>query len=69
MNTELLLIDFQNDFCSPQGSLYVPNAEKDCANTADFIYKNSISVVDCINHGLPAYVLIVQNKEFNDKSN
>lgn len=40
MNTELLLIDFQNDFCSPQGSLYVPNAEKDCANTADFIYKN-----------------------------
>lgn len=40
MKTELLLIDLQNDFCSPLGSLYVPNAEKDCNNTAKFIHKN-----------------------------
>ncbi len=36
----LLLIDVQNDFCSPKGSLYVKGAEKDVENMAQFIRKN-----------------------------
>lgn len=40
MNIDLLLIDTQNDFCSPDGALYVPNAENDCKNIANFIYNN-----------------------------
>ena len=40
MSIELLIIDCQNDFCSPDGSLYVPNAEKDCQNLSAFIKQN-----------------------------
>ncbi|MBO5137377.1 MAG: hypothetical protein J6B81_02645 [Spirochaetaceae bacterium] len=40
MNIDLLLVDVQNDFCSPEGTLYVPNAENDCKAIAHFIYKN-----------------------------
>ena len=29
MKTLLFIVDMQNDFCSPQGSLYVPGAEMD----------------------------------------
>lgn len=29
MKTVLLVVDMQNDFCLPSGSLYVPGAEKD----------------------------------------
>ena len=39
----LLLIDTQIDFCSPQnprGSLYVPEAELDCARTQKMIINN-----------------------------
>lgn len=42
-----MIIDPQNDFCSPKGSLYVPNAEKDCATLAEFITKN-IDAIDAI---------------------
>jgi nicotinamidase/pyrazinamidase len=35
-----LLIDFQIDFCNKKGSLYVPEAEIDIANTIQFIFKN-----------------------------
>ena len=37
MKTSLLLIDPQNDFCSPDGSLYVPGAEKDISRLAGLI--------------------------------
>lgn len=37
MNTALLLIDPQNDFCHPQGSLYVDGAEKDALRLQQFI--------------------------------
>jgi nicotinamidase/pyrazinamidase len=35
-----LLIDFQIDFCNKQGSLYVPDAEIDIANSIRFILSN-----------------------------
>jgi len=34
MNIQLLVIDPQNDFCSPSGSLYVKDAEKDMERLA-----------------------------------
>ena len=37
MRIELLIIDPQNDFCDPSGALYVPGADKDMDNVADFI--------------------------------
>jgi nicotinamidase/pyrazinamidase len=37
MKTTLLLIDPQNDFCNPDGALYVTGAEKDCERTAKMI--------------------------------
>ena len=33
----LLLIDVQNDFCDPNGALFVPGAEEDSKRTAEFI--------------------------------
>ncbi len=41
MNVSLLIIDEQNDFASPQGSLYVPGAEDDCNRLSNFITNNS----------------------------
>ncbi|MDR2897683.1 MAG: hypothetical protein LBU99_02630 [Spirochaetaceae bacterium] len=37
MDTALVIIDPQNDFCSPEGSLYVPGGEDDCRRLAAFI--------------------------------
>ncbi|MBN2656546.1 MAG: isochorismatase family protein [Spirochaetales bacterium] len=37
MVRELLIIDAQNDFCEPDGALYVQGAEEDCRRLADFI--------------------------------
>ena len=38
MNTHLIVIDPQNDFCDPKrGALYVKNAEKDMEALAEFI--------------------------------
>jgi nicotinamidase/pyrazinamidase len=37
MNTLLLIIDMQNDFCRPDGALYVNGAEKDVARLVTFI--------------------------------
>ena len=39
--TNLLIIDAQNDFCHPGGSLYVQGADHDSRRLADFIYQNS----------------------------
>lgn len=36
-NVQLLLIDPQNDFCDPNGSLYVPGAERDCQRIGSLI--------------------------------
>lgn len=37
MINTLLLIDPQNDFCAPNGTLFVPGAPSDCRRIADFI--------------------------------
>ncbi|MCQ2249492.1 MAG: isochorismatase family protein [Bacteroidales bacterium] len=37
MKTVLFIIDPQNDFCDPNGSLYVPGAENDMARLADMV--------------------------------
>jgi nicotinamidase-related amidase len=40
----LLIIDAQNDFCQPTGSLYVTGAEKDMERLAKFIRNNKESI-------------------------
>lgn len=40
MSISLLLIDPQNDFSSPEGTLYVPGAKDDSIRLASFINKN-----------------------------
>lgn len=53
MSIHLLIIDPQNDFCNPDGSLYVPNAEEDMVRLMDLIHRkiwdiNEITVsLDC----------------------
>lgn len=37
MSVQLLIVDPQNDFCSPNGSLYVAGADKDMERLADLI--------------------------------
>ena len=44
MKTSLLIVDPQNDFCHPDGSLYVPEAEKDCKRLTDLINKYSTKI-------------------------
>jgi len=39
--TALMIIDPQNDFCNPEGSLFVPGAEADMQRLAGFIKRNS----------------------------
>jgi len=46
--TSLLIIDPQNDFCDPEGSLYVPNAEQDMVRLSQFIVKNKFKINDII---------------------
>jgi nicotinamidase-related amidase len=48
MKTLLLIIDMQNDFCMPNGALYIPGAEKDVDRLADFIAKESKNIDDII---------------------
>lgn len=39
MGIELLIVDPQNDFCAPSGSMYIRNAEEDCRRIAQFIHR------------------------------
>lgn len=39
--TDLLIIDAQNDFCEPEGALYVGGAREDSLRLAEFITENS----------------------------
>lgn len=41
MKTALFIIDMQNDFCRPTGSLYIPGAEQDVARLSKFIDTHS----------------------------
>jgi nicotinamidase-related amidase len=44
----LLIIDMQNDFCQPQGSLYVPGADDDAIRLSRFITENTTKIDDII---------------------
>ena len=44
----LLVIDPQNDFCLPDGALYVPGAENDMARLATFVAKNCSAISQII---------------------
>lgn len=44
MKTLLFIIDMQNDFCNPSGSLYVPGAEIDAMRLVGFIRRNINSI-------------------------
>lgn len=48
MNVQLLVIDPQNDFCDPRGSLYISGANADIKRVADMIrkYRNKINQID-----------------------
>ena len=37
LKTRLLIIDPQNDFCDPNGSLFIPGADEDCVRLSAFI--------------------------------
>lgn len=36
----LLIIDAQNDFADPKGTLFTPGADKDCLRLSDFLHNN-----------------------------
>jgi nicotinamidase/pyrazinamidase len=57
MNTHLLIIDPQNDFCSPQGTLYVPGANDDMTRLASLI-SNGSKKIDEIHVTLDSHRLI-----------
>jgi nicotinamidase/pyrazinamidase len=46
-NNVLMIVDMQNDFCMPDGTLYIPGAENDLKRTASFI-KQNINNIDHI---------------------
>lgn len=39
MKEHVLLVDVQNDFCHPDGALYVPHAREDLAHLMQFLDK------------------------------
>jgi nicotinamidase-related amidase len=57
MNTHLLIIDPQQDFTNPKGSLFVPGADKDMERLAVFINRN-IKKIDDIHVTLDSHRLI-----------
>ncbi|MGI5172070.1 hypothetical protein H0R92_00515 [Treponema sp. OMZ 840] len=44
MACAFLIIDPQNDFCSPDGALFIPGSPQNCSNTAAFIRKNAAHI-------------------------
>lgn len=50
----MLIIDCQDDFVNPKGSLFVPGADKDCAKIANFI-KNNEGGIDHISFTLDTH--------------
>ncbi|MFW9871800.1 MAG: hypothetical protein ACFFG0_01775 [Candidatus Thorarchaeota archaeon] len=46
MKLEFLIIDPQNDFCDPKGSLFVPGADEDMNRLADLIIRISPKIDD-----------------------
>lgn len=57
MNTHLLIIDPQNDFCDANGALFVPGADADVNRLADFVNRN-VKKLDDIHVTLDSHRLI-----------
>jgi nicotinamidase-related amidase len=60
----LFIVDPQNDFCSPMGSLYVPNAEKDVAKISDLINEVGENINNIYISMDMHNILNIWNKEF-----
>ncbi|HIW36789.1 MAG TPA: hypothetical protein IAA30_07385 [Candidatus Treponema faecavium] len=54
MANAVVIIDAQNDFCTPGGALYVPHAEDDCGRLARWIMQNQCGI-DCIHMTLDTH--------------
>mgnify|MGYP003665380095 CR=1 FL=1 len=46
MKIHLLIIDPQNDFCNPNGSLYVPGADEDVKRLAGLVHRMKDKIDD-----------------------
>ena len=57
MSTHLLVIDPQNDFCDPAGSLFVPGADADMDRLARFVASKA-SELDAIHVSLDSHRLV-----------
>ncbi|MCR5724854.1 MAG: hypothetical protein K6G80_07210 [Treponema sp.] len=74
MDTILLLIDPQNDFCASNGALYVPGAEKDAVRLAQFIQNNQAHIenihvtMDCHPYYHVAHPCFWKDKDGNHPS-
>ena len=44
MKETLVIVDFQNDFCNPKGSLYVNGAEEAKANLIKYLESNKDNI-------------------------
>lgn len=62
--TCLILIDSQNDFCNPEGSLYVPGAKNDIKNISNFIIKNEDKISNIIATMDSHFPLNITNPKF-----
>ena len=47
-NFLLLIVDPQNDFCHPEGALYIPGADEDMARLSQFIVQNKDDISQII---------------------
>ena len=56
MSNALLIIDAQNDFAHPNGTLYVPGAKEDCERLENFINQN-VSKINSIHLTLDSHPL------------
>jgi len=64
MKTLLLIIDMQNDFCNPDGALYVNGAEKDADRLGKFITNNSERIDKIIMTQDNHHVIDISHPEF-----
>lgn len=60
----LMIIDPQNDFCSPMGSLFVPGADKDNERLAHWILENKMEIDQVIVTMDSHYVIDISHPKF-----
>jgi nicotinamidase-related amidase len=60
----LMIIDPQNDFCSPRGSLFVPGADEDNERLGEFILENKLDIDQIIVTLDSHYVIDISHPKF-----